>query len=184
MKKFFVMTAVILLTVASTCSALGRNEFSLGGVYLDMPYSEVVAMYGQPTQHPGGYAQLVSDVIIYGNDVEIGFLGNKVRYVVTTANNGWRTPSGLCVGMSINDAIRLYGSDYKTQTRTAADIPDWMKDSDKPYYAYKWHGTKYSWSRTADTYSYSSGDTAYVLSVVEDGGKIIAIELSQLTPEY
>ena len=184
MKKIFIMAVVFVLTIAEICFAIGKNDFRLGGVYLNMPYDDVVRTYGQPTSTPGGYAQLVTNVIMYGSDVEIGFLGKKVRYVVTTANNGWKTPSGIHVGMSINEVIKICGNDYKTKTRSQADIPDWMRQSDKPYYAYKWYGTKYSWSRVADSYAEVPGDTTFVLSVVENGGKVTGIELNQITPEH
>ena len=170
--------------IAEVCFAIGKDDFSLGGVQLNTPYDEVIKMYGQPTSTPGGYSQMVSNVIMYGDNVEIGFLGKKVRYVVTTADNAWRTPAGVYVGMSIDEIIRIYGDDYKTQTRSQADIPEWMIQSGKPYYAYKWQGTKYSWSRVAETYSEMPGDTSFVLSVVESGGKVTGIELHQITPEH
>lgn len=184
MKKIFIMTVVFILTVAEVCFAIGKNDFNLGGVYPNMSYDTVIKMYGQPTSIPGGYTQLVSNVIMYGDNVEIGFSGKKVRYIVTTANNGWKTPSGIHVGMSINEVIQICGNDYKTRTRSQNDIHDWMKQSGKPYYEYKWHGTKYSWSQVADFYSYEPGDTKLVLSVVENGGKVTGIEISQITPEY
>ncbi len=182
LKKIFAMAIFLVLSVASVCSAVDRNEFSLGGIYLNMPYNDVLKMYGQPTSRPGGYAQLVTDVIKYGSDVEIGFLGKNVRYVVTTANNGWKTPSGLHVGMTIDEAIRIYGTDYKISTRSQSDIYDWMKS--QPYFPLTWTGKKYSWSRVAETYGYNPGDTIFVLSVVEKGGRVSAIELDQITPEY
>ena len=182
LKKIFATVIVLVAAVASVCGAVGKNDFSLGGVWLNMPYNDVVKMYGQPTSRPGGYAQLVTDVIKYGNGVEIGFLGKNVRYVVTTANNGWKTPSGLHVGMSIDEAIRICGTDYKTSTRSQSDIPDWMRS--RPYLYLKWTGKKYSWSRVTDIYSYAPGDTSFVLSVVENGGKVSAIILDQITPEY
>lgn len=182
MKKFFALTIFLVLSVVNVCSALSSEEFDLGGVQLNMPYDNVIAMYGQPTSIPGGYAQLVSNVIKYGNNVEIGFLGKKVRYVVTTANNGWKTPSGICVGMPIDKVIHIYGTNYETSTRTDNQIADWMRG--KPYFEYTWTGKKYSWSRVADTYSYNPGDTKFILSVVENGGKVTAIMISQRTPEY
>lgn len=182
LKKIFAMAIVLVAAFATVCGAVTKNDFSLGGVYLNMPYDDVLKIYGQPTSRPGGYAQLVTDVIKYSNDVEIGFLGKKVRYVVTTAANNWKTPSGLYVGMSIDEAIRICGTDYKTSTRSQSEIYDWMKG--KPYFDYTWTGKKYSWSCVAETYSYAPGDTTFVLSVVENGGKVSAIIISQITPEY
>ncbi len=171
MKKFFtaaILTASILL---NTCFAMTRADFSLGGLTLDNNYSEVIRMYGEPTSKPGGWAQLVSDVIKYGDDVEIGFLGKKIRYIVTTANNGWKTPAGVYVGMPISKVIEIYGADYKTVTREKPINPN------EKYFYYKWSGTKYSWSEPVDE------DTKYILSVIVNEGTVTAIELNQQTPE-
>ncbi len=177
LKKIFMLTTLILM-LSSNCFAIGRNDFSLGGIYLDMPKDAVIKMYGQPTSQPSGYAQLVSDVIKYGNDVEIGFLGNKVRYVVTTANNGWKTAAGVRVGMSLDEVIKIYGNNYQTESRTSA------LNFNREYFYANWIGTKYTWSRVSENYSYNPGDTTYRISVVVSDGKVTAVELNQITPEY
>ena len=179
MRKFGILIAAIAFLLISTniCGAVERNEFELGGVNLGNSYDDVIKMYGQPTSHPGGYSQLVSDVITY-NGVEIGFLGKKVRYVVTTKNNGWKTPSGLRVGMSIDDVIKIYGTDCSTQVRNQSDIPKWMLESDKKYFEYTWTGTRYTWKH------FISNELTLALSVVESGGKVTAVMIHQITPEY
>ncbi len=184
MRKFFAAVILFAAMIPSICFAIKPTDFLLGGVWLDEPYDYVIRGYGQPTSNPGGYAQLVSDVIMYGNDVEIGFLGKKVRYVVTTANNGWRTSAGVYVGMSLDEVLRIYGGNYEVQTRTPADIPEFMRESGKPYFSYKWTGTKYSWAQVSDNYMYKPGDTTYIISVVVNNNKVTGIELSQRTPEY
>ena len=163
---------------ANVCFALSREDFKLGGLRLDMPYAEVIKIYGEPTSHPGGYAQLVSDVIKYGEDVEIGFLGKKVRYVAVTANNGWKTPAGVSVGMPVGEVVEIYGEADKVETR-AKPI-----DAGGKYFYQKWSGTKMSWSRVSENYAYEPGDTTEILSVIVNGGAVTAIELSQRTPEY
>lgn len=180
MKKVFMMTALItVMMVASVCSAIGRNEFSLGGIYLNMPYNSVIKMYGQPTSHPGGWAQLVTDCIKYGNDVEIGFCNKKVRYVTVTANNGWKTPSGVYVGMSINDVIRKYGSNYTTENQSV------RFDHQREHLLTSLEGTQYIWTQVRnDVYTYDPGDTSYRVSVVVSNGVVNAIVLDQITPEY
>ena len=172
MKKFFmaaVLTASILL---NTCFAMNLSEFNLGGLQLNTAYNDVIKMYGEPTSKPGGWAQLVSDVIKHGDDIEIGFLGKKVRYIVTTANNGWKTPAGVYVGMPLSKVISIYGADYKTVTQEKHINPN------EKYFYYKWSGTKYSWSEPVDE------DTKYILSVIVNNGTVTAIELNQQTPEY
>lgn len=172
MRKIFLTAIFFILISTNICGAVEINEFSLGGIQLNMPYDNVIKIYGQPTSHPGGYAQLVSDVIIYGDSVEIGFLGKKVRYVVTQKNNGWATPSGVRVGMSIDDVKKIFGNDYTTQTRTQADT------SGKNYFDYTWTGNKYTWK------NFVNDDLTLALSVVETGGKVTAVMIHQITPEY
>ena len=171
MRKILAVAIFLAAIVPNICLAMSLSEFNLGGVGLNMPYNDVIKMYGEPTSKPGGWAQLVSDCIKYGNDVEIGFLGKKVRYVVTT-------PAGVYVGMNINDVIKIYGDNFKTETRNAPINPAGK------YFYYKWSGTKYSWSQVANIYSYEQGDTKFILSVVVNDNKVTAIELNQQTPEY
>lgn len=178
MRKIFSVIILAALIIPNICLAMTRADFTLGGLSLNIPYSEVIKIYGQPTSKLGGWAQLVSDCIKYGDDVEIGFLNKKIRYVVTTANNGWKTAAGVYVGMNINDVIKIYGNDFYTETRNAPLNPA------EKYFFYKWSGTKYSWAEVADAYTYAPGDTSYILSVIVNNDKVSAIELNQSTPEY
>ena len=178
MKKILAVAIFAALIIPNICLAMTRADFTLGGLSLNMPYNDVIRIYGEPTSKPGGWVQLVDDCIKYGNDVEIGFLNKKVRYVVTTANNSWKTAAGVYVGMNINDVIKLYGNDFTTETRNAPLNPA------KKYFFYKWSGTKYSWAEVADVYTYAPGDTTYILSVIVSNNKVSAIELNQSTPEY
>ena len=178
MKKILAIAIFAALIIPNICLAMTRADFTLGGLSLNMPYNDVIRIYGEPTSKPGGWAQLVSDCIKYGNDIEIGFLNKKVRYVVTTANNGWKTVAGVYVGMNINDVIKIYGNDFSTETRNAP------LNFNEKYFFYKWSGTKYSWAEVADVYTYAPGDTVYILSVVVNNDKVTAIELNQSTPEY
>ena len=184
MKKFFmaaVLTASILL---NTCFAMNRADFSLGGLTLNNTYSDVIRMYGAPTSKLNGYSQMVSSVIKYGSNVEIGFLGGKIRYIVTTADNGWATPAGVHVGMYFDEVAGIYGADFTMWERNFEDIPAFMRESGQPYFEYEWTGAKYSWSQVADVYTYTPGDTKFILSVVVNDNKVTAIELNQSTPEY
>lgn len=177
MKKIFVVATLMLTMFSSICLAVGRNDFSLGGVYLEMPKVEVIKMYGQPTKQLRGWAQLIRDCIRYGNDVEIGFL-HGVRYVVVTANNGWKTSAGVYVGMSLNDAIKIYGKNYTTENKTVKFAHQ------KEHLLTNLNGTAYIWSRVSENFSYNPGDTTYRISVIANNNKVTAIVIDQLTPEY
>jgi len=178
MKKIFMLATLLVSMLSNICFAVGRNDFSLGGVYLNMPRSEVIEMYGPPTSRPGGWAQLVSDCIKYGNDVEIGFLGKNVRYVVVTADNGWKTAAGVRVGMSLDDVIKIYGRNYQTETKSVSF------DHQRQHLYTNLTGTAYIWSRVSENFMYDRGDTTYRISVVVSNNKVNAIVLDQLTPEY
>ncbi|MBR6013244.1 MAG: hypothetical protein IK062_05630 [Selenomonadaceae bacterium] len=178
MKKIFVSVILFLTMMSSVCFAIDKNDFSLGGIYLNMSQDEITKMYGQPTSRPGGWAQLVSDCIKYGDAVEIGLLGKKVRYVVVTANNGWKTFAGVHVGMSIDDVIKIYGGNYKTESKSV------RFDYQKQHLYTNLNGTAYIWSRVSENFSYNEGDTKYRISVVVNNNKVNAIVLDQITPEY
>mgnify|MGYP002869329901 CR=1 FL=1 len=181
MKKIFMAAAIF----SNVCFAFTKVDFTLGGLTLNSNYNDVIKIYGEPTSKPGGYAQLVTDVIKYGDDVEIGFLGEKIRYIVTTADNGWTTPAGVRVGMYFDEVAKIYGADFTMYERTFEEIPAFMRESDEPYFEYEWTGKKYSWSEVAvNNFTYAPGDTTYIFSVIVNEGKVTAIEISQSTPEY
>lgn len=117
LKKFFVtslMMTFFIVNQSNVCNAdIPRSEISLGGIglfnynkfYYRSDYVEKI--YGKPT---GGKSFNTGfDIWCYGNSVTIGFLEGLVSSVSVTANNGWKTPSGLAVGMKIDDAVRMYG---------------------------------------------------------------------------
>lgn len=177
MKKIFVSAVLILAMMSSVCFAIDKNDFSLGGIYLNMPQSEITRMYGQPTSRPGGWAQLVTDCIRYGNDVEIGLLNKKVRYVVVTANNGWKTAAGVHVGMAIDDVIEIYGNNYKTSDKSV------RFDHQKEHLYTNLAGRAYTWTQVSENFTYTKGDTTYRIAVIISGNKVNAIVLDQITPE-
>ena len=118
---------LLLLTVMVLINNIGfanmsttefMNELCLGGVYINMPYKDIVKQYGQPTRMEKGQAQLTGHIMYYGDSVKI-YLDRsperKVIGVMSTANNGWNTPSGIYVGMMMNDAIKIYGNPWRVE---------------------------------------------------------------------
>ena len=178
MQKLFIAATFTAIIFSNVCLAMKPTDFTLGGVNLNIHYNDVIKTFGEPVSKIGGWAQLVTNVIKYGESIEIGFCGEKVRYVVTTANNGWKTAAGVYVGMPLDEVIKIYGTDFTKSTRTSP------LDSNKPYFYHKWTGTKYSWSQVADVYYYAPKDTRYIISVIVDADKVSAIELNQSSPEY
>lgn len=111
-------TMVFLITLFCSCcicfaqtpntpeSDIELSELSLGGVTLNMPYQKVAQIYGEPKWQ---YGDPNNGIAEYGDTVRIGFDKNLVTYVLVLADNGWRTPKGIGVGMTIDDVYRAYG---------------------------------------------------------------------------
>ena len=118
LKKFFIAAMLtILLAAENFCAAMPYSEMYLGGFTVGSSYSAMVRMYGQPTQDE----HVIEDICNarYGNTVEISYsnYSKKIQSIEVTANNGWKTPSGLAVGMNISRALDMYGEpDYKTSS--------------------------------------------------------------------
>ena len=87
-------------------SNIDLSELSLGGVTLNMPYQKVVQMYGEPQWQ---YGDSNNGIAEYGSTVRIGFDKNLVTYVLVMADNGWKTPKGIGVGMTIDAVYKAYG---------------------------------------------------------------------------
>lgn len=113
MKK--ILTAIILsafLIVGNNfCSAqIPRNEMYLGGLTYGTTTAKMLRMYGAPNKTEGGIEHMYD--CYYGDGVRIGYNSytNKLFEIVVTENNGWHTPKGLAVGMTVSQAIELYGN--------------------------------------------------------------------------
>ena len=131
LKKIFV-TALLMATFifsSNVCNAMPEIEMSLGGVgtyanagrYRVKPLnsSAVRNMYGEPTsivmyKYYNDYGYMWR----YGDSVEIYFnrREDEIGAIKVTANNGWKTPRGLGVGMKIEDAERMYGKPFNFKT--------------------------------------------------------------------
>lgn len=117
MKKIFLLLTLILVVLASTLTVaaynqrgtLPKSEMSLGGVELD---GDHIGIYGKPTwgeaygSGKGGY----------GNSVTLEFAEGHTLSILVTANNGWKTPSGIGVGTSVNELVEKYGEPYLSKT--------------------------------------------------------------------
>ena len=113
--KKFLFLLLALFCSCCVCSARGVNdldktieksELCLGGITIDMPYQSVVKMYGEPQWK---YGNPNNGIAMYGDTVRIGFDKNIVTYVLVMADNGWKTPKGISVGMTLDDVYKAYG---------------------------------------------------------------------------
>ena len=121
MKKVGAFALGILLTIAGTCMAsIPREECAIGGITLNSKPDQIRAIYGTPThewtKQFTGYRNIVTNLyMVYGDSFKMLLTdyhddGNYYMHnIITTANNGLGTPSGLMVGDPLEKAVTLYG---------------------------------------------------------------------------
>ena len=116
MKKFLTtMTLGTALLAGSSFASAGETawmtqaDVSLGGMQPRMSLDYVREIYGpmkETTTHYDKHA------VGYGDTVKIipTADGRGVKSILVEANNGWATPAGITVGMSIDEVKKIYGS--------------------------------------------------------------------------
>ncbi len=113
MKKILtaiILSAFLLLGNNFCNAAMPRNEMYLGGLSYGSSTAQFLRMYGKPARTEGGVEHMYT--CYYGNSAQIGYAAdiNKIFSITITDNNGWNTPRGLAVGMTIDKAVELYGN--------------------------------------------------------------------------
>lgn len=117
------ITAVIISLFIFTnevCFArISMSDLSIGGVYLNQNFSEVISIYGNPIseRYPAGYGKTYS----FANngsifDVHVDRT-NTVKGVRIAGNNGLALDSsGIKFGSSLNTVIHYYGNPDHSNT--------------------------------------------------------------------
>ena len=84
------------------------SDVSVGYVQPGMSMDEVRNIYG-PLK--GTTTHYDKNALGYGDTVKIipTADGNAVKSILVEGNNGWATPAGITVGMSIDEVTRIYG---------------------------------------------------------------------------
>lgn len=128
------MLACCSVSFAASQAIIPEGEMLLGGLYVGMASEEVQDYYGVPddiaTVDGKTYYR-------YGDSVYILFWpasyqkGMQIQAIEVTANNGFKTPAGLHVGMTYNEMVSLYGK------HPVANVSD---DSRKTYNYYAYNG--------------------------------------------
>ena len=117
MKKLIsVMVVALLLMFSTVCMARvhSNSQVSLGGIAPGSSGDYVIQVYGTPdrksTKREDG---MTLTTYYYGSTVKVAILtnSNTVHHIYSTGNNGFYTPDGLGVGMSVETVYRLYGRD-------------------------------------------------------------------------
>lgn len=126
LKKFLLVIVLMLFSTNNFCNAeMPRKEMYLGGLTFGSSTVQMLRMYGNPSKTEGGIEHLYT--CHYGDTVTIGYnsYANKLFEIVVTENNGWHTPKGLSVGMTLDKMLELYGESDFVQS-----------GADKSVYAY------------------------------------------------
>ena len=118
LRKFFIVVVISLMVIvgqANFCNAsMPYSEMYLGGFTVGSSYSAMKKMYGEPVTDKDHAED--NYTCNYGDSVNVGYnrYTDEIQHIKISANNGWKTPAGLAVGMNISDALNMYGNpDYK-----------------------------------------------------------------------
>lgn len=120
----FVLAFVLSLT--ALCFAgrifLPDDEAAIGGVPLGAGMSYVRSIYGAPDGRTYGYDSFHQKVTIYNYGKSFflyAYEGNgqsSVGELLSTADNGLKTPMGVTVGMTEDEVFRIYGQKVPEST--------------------------------------------------------------------
>ena len=96
------------VVVAGEASWMSSEDVSVGWIQPGMSMDQVRSIYGplkETTTHYDKHA------LGYGDTVKIipSPDGATVKSVLVEGNNGWATPSGIKVGMNIDEVTKIYG---------------------------------------------------------------------------
>ena len=122
MKKMFLFLSLLLtITVQGLacgkgmCPPISSTECALGSVQVESSLQYVISIYGAPdrikeTINPIRYGDgpHTSLDVYYGNTIKMWFDKDRNQKthlirITSTGNNGWKTPSGFTVGMSLSE---------------------------------------------------------------------------------
>ena len=124
MKKIRVISLCFVLLfglMSQAFAELPANRIALG-VQLGATFSQVKNVFGIPDLvtkeqvKSEAYGDFVETTMIYGNDsIVVKFYDDNVWRIESNSDNGWRTPDGVTVGMSLKDMYaRLGNEDIKS----------------------------------------------------------------------
>lgn len=130
--KILVVLAFVTMVLTSTCwASVPESELYIGGIGNSMTSGEVRDIYGDPYQlitSGNKHALWKGDIKSYAYGEEktfkITFADDKVIHVMTTANNGLRTPAGIGVKSEELDVLEAYGQpdDIVDETRWVYNV--------------------------------------------------------------
>ena len=113
MKKLFFLIIVITLFSFNMCYArnLETDELTRGGLPLGSTQEFVRSVYGNPISEQPIHDAYTGTCVVwkYSDTLHIIFRDGYLDGVITTADNGFRTPAGAFVGMPVYKLKAMYG---------------------------------------------------------------------------
>jgi hypothetical protein len=144
MKKILLLLFVMMTFVSvafAKGSLIGQVQnpdlLTLGGIKLNDTNSQVINLYGEPAGKFRSDKPIKDPFFIepyflweyhYGETVKLQFIqpiSEKKLYatkVESTANNGWKTPSGLTVGMKTEEIKKRMGDNCLQETKDKSTV--------------------------------------------------------------
>lgn len=121
MKKILMLVCMLLLVAVEAC-AISPDRIAVGGIGAKAKASDLIRVYGQPTEfYRDKNFYNVPFACHYNKTAWFNFwethpFGGEIVGADITANNGFKTPDGISVGMPESVIVRTYGQPdiYKT----------------------------------------------------------------------
>ena len=113
MKKIFSLVLMLLMiTGFSVCHAtISTDRMNAGGINLGQSISQVVSMYGQPTDKFKPDGNLLDTYTWDNGKINLTVLFSKgVAFDIRVFKDGISTSDGIHVGMSVSDVKRILGT--------------------------------------------------------------------------
>ena len=107
-----VILSLFVFTSDACFARISTSDLSIGGVYLNQNFSDVISIYGQPLseRYPAGYGKIYSfarGASLF--DIHVTRT-NVVKGVTVLGNNGLALDtSGIKYGSTLNNVIQYYG---------------------------------------------------------------------------
>lgn len=126
--KIVLLTLLVSLMICDPCFArISISDLSIGGVYLNQNFSEVLSIYGPPVSErtPAGFGKIYSfarGATVF--DIHVTRT-NVVKGVTIFGNNGLALDSsGIKYGSTLDDVIKYYGYPDQNHIFTAENGKD------------------------------------------------------------
>lgn len=111
-RKLIMTATVVAMTLATTtCFAMiPISELNIGGIYLDMPLSEVINKFGQPIKKEQGMPKGYIYTFRNGNSTfSVKPAGDNTIEYMDILDNSMLTKAGIGIGSTYADVKAIYG---------------------------------------------------------------------------